>query len=80
VGGALGNALDRATIGAVIDFIHYTIPNVISNVSNLADHAIVGGVILILFDSWVTEPRRRARERRSGEASGTADSPPAEGV
>lgn len=52
VGGALGNAIDRLTHGAVVDFIHYQIPGVISNVSNLADHAIVIGVALILIDSW----------------------------
>lgn len=51
-GGALGNALDRLQHGHVIDFIHYQIPNLISNVSNLADHAIVLGVILIFVDSW----------------------------
>lgn len=51
-GGALGNAIDRIDHGAVIDFIHYTIPGVISNVSNLADHAIVVGVVLILIESW----------------------------
>lgn len=51
-GGALGNAVDRLTYGAVVDFIHYQIPGVISNVSNLADHAIVGGVVVMLIDSW----------------------------
>jgi signal peptidase II len=52
IGGALGNALDRLNVGAVIDFIHYQIPGVISNVSNLADHAIVFGVIVIVIESW----------------------------
>lgn len=51
-GGALGNALDRVQHGAVIDFIHYRLPGVVSNVSNLADHAIVVGVIMIFIDSW----------------------------
>jgi signal peptidase II len=60
-GGALGNALDRIQHGLVIDFIHYQIPNVISNVSNLADHAIVIGVILIFVDSWLKE---RAEKRK----------------
>jgi lipoprotein signal peptidase len=55
-GGALGNALDRFEYGVVIDFIHYTIPGLISNVSNLADHAIVLGVIMLLFESWRSEP------------------------
>lgn len=51
-GGALGNATDRVFHGAVIDFIHYTLPGVISNISNLADHAIVLGVILLVIESW----------------------------
>ncbi len=50
-GGAIGNVLDRLQHGHVIDFIHYQIPAVISNVSNLADHAIVLGVLLILAES-----------------------------
>lgn len=54
-GGAIGNAIDRVRHGHVVDFIHYRIPDVISNVSNLADHAIVLGVILIFIDSWRVE-------------------------
>lgn len=60
IGGAAGNVLDRLQYGHVIDFIHYQIPNVISNVSNLADHAIVFGVLLVIGESlW-----RDYRERR----------------
>jgi signal peptidase II len=62
VGGALGNAFDRVSHGAVIDFIHYSIPGVVSNVSNLADHAIVIGVILIVLESWRTEPKNEPTE------------------
>lgn len=60
IGGALGNAADRLTHGAVIDFIHYQIPGVISNVSNLADHAIVIGVIVIFVQSWRSDSQRAA--------------------
>ena len=56
VGGALGNAVDRLTHGAVIDFIHYQIPGLISNVSNLADHAIVVGVLIVVALSWRSDP------------------------
>jgi signal peptidase II len=61
-GGALGNAIDRLVHGAVIDFVHLTLPGVVSNVSNFADHAIVLGVILILIDSWIVQPRRKQAE------------------
>lgn len=59
-GGALGNATDRVVRGAVVDFIHYQIPGVVSNVSNLADHAIVLGVLLIFVDSWRAERHQPA--------------------
>ncbi len=53
LGGALGNAFDRLQYGLVVDFIHYQIPPLgISNVSNLADHGIVLGAILVFIDSW----------------------------
>ena len=75
-GGALGNALDRLVHGAVIDFVHLTLPGVVSNVSNFADHAIVLGVILILVDSWIVQPRRKADEPGIA-APPESDSPPA---
>lgn len=67
-GGALGNAIDRIQHGAVIDFIHYQIPGVVSNVSNLADHAIVFGVLLIFLDSWRTERSKQDVSIQSEEA------------
>jgi signal peptidase II len=67
----LGNALDRIQYGLVVDFIHYQIPGVISNVSNLADHAIVAGVLLFFVDSW-----RSDRKRRRGDAERAVDDVP----
>ena len=64
IGGALGNALDRIEYGAVVDFIHYQIPGVISNVSNLADHAIVFGVIILFVDSWRVDRAKNQTEDR----------------
>ena len=72
-GGALGNALDRLQYGMVIDFIHYQIPGVVSNVSNIADHAIVIGVVLIFIDSWLKD---RAEQRElSAQAAETTVRP-----
>jgi signal peptidase II len=59
IGGALGNVTDRITHGAVIDFIHYQIPGVISNVSNLADHAIVLGVLIIFVLNWRSDDQKQ---------------------
>ena len=72
-GGALGNALDRVQHGLVVDFIHYSIPGIISNVSNLADHAIVFGVIVMFFDSWRREraQKRAAKLESAASASDT---------
>lgn len=56
-GGALGNAMDRLQHGVVIDFVHLQIPGVISNVSNIADHAIVFGVLVLLVMSWRSDSR-----------------------
>ena len=62
VGGALGNAFDRVSHGAVIDFINYQVPGIISNVSNLADHAIVLGVLIIVAQSWRADATKDAAE------------------
>ncbi|MHB2167033.1 signal peptidase II [Alsobacter sp. R-9] len=60
IGGALGNAVDRAVYGAVADFVLlYWIP-FFPYVFNLADSAIVAGVGLLLYDSLVVEGRRRS--------------------
>lgn len=78
-GGALGNATDRLTYGYVVDFIHYQIPGLISNVSNLADHAIVLGVILIFIESWRSERANAPTSASKPETSASVpveDSPP----
>lgn len=69
IGGAIGNVLDRLQHGYVVDFIHYQIPNVISNVSNLADHAIVFGVLLVIGESFW----RDYRDRRIQDGAVTPD-------
>jgi signal peptidase II len=53
IGGALGNALDRITHGAVADFflLHWADWN--WYIFNPADVAIVAGVGLLLYDSFV---------------------------
>lgn len=55
IGGAVGNAVDRLAYGAVADFIllHLTTASITLNwyVFNLADAAIVAGVVGLLYDS-----------------------------
>jgi len=76
IGGALGNALDRIQHGYVVDFIHYQIPGFISNVSNLADHAIVLGVGLIFIDSWRMERREKAMQQNQEIQDDESVTPP----
>ena len=51
VGGALGNAIDRAAYGAVFDFVHLHAGTWSWYVFNVADAAIVAGVVGLILDS-----------------------------
>lgn len=55
IGGAIGNAIDRIAYGAVVDFalFHIAIGGKTYSwyVFNLADAAIVAGVVALLYDS-----------------------------
>jgi signal peptidase II len=53
VGGALGNAYDRFTYGAVADFFHFQVGGFHWYIFNLADVAIVAGVGLLLYESFL---------------------------
>lgn len=55
--GALGNVLDRAVRGYVVDFIHVTRWPVF----NVADIAVVAGAILLMLCALVPDRRRPAR-------------------
>ena len=52
IGGALANALDRLTRGAVADFFQLHWGDWTWYVFNLADVAIVAGVALLLYESF----------------------------
>lgn len=52
IGGALGNAIDRAAYGAVFDFVSLHAFGFYWYVFNLSDVAIVAGVGLLLYDSF----------------------------
>ena len=53
IGGALGNVLDRLIYGAVVDFVLLHWGDWRWYVFNLADAAIVAGVALLLYESWL---------------------------
>jgi signal peptidase II len=52
IGGALGNALDRVMIGGVADFFSAHAFGYYWYVFNIADVAIVAGVVGLLYDSY----------------------------
>jgi len=56
VGGALGNMLDRAGIGSVIDFVHVYYKAWSFAVFNVADAAITIGVIATLASTYFETP------------------------
>ncbi len=64
IGGAIGNAIDRVAYGAVVDFalFHLSVGGRTYNwyVFNLADAAIVAGVVGLLYDSFVGRPAVKA--------------------
>lgn len=64
-GGAFSNALDRLRLGHVVDYVHFQISPTLSNISNLADHAITVGVVLLLIDQYLAE--RYEAEEEAGE-------------
>lgn len=53
LGGAVGNVIDRARFGAVVDFVHLHVAGYHWYVFNLADSAIVCGVGLLLLDALI---------------------------
>lgn len=56
-GGAIGNVIDRLRFGAVVDFIDAHLENWHWYVFNLADAAIVCGVVVLVIDSqWTRRP------------------------
>ncbi|MEM1371564.1 MAG: signal peptidase II [Pseudomonadota bacterium] len=55
IGGALGNALDRVLVGGVIDYVSLHAYGYRWYIFNIADVAIVAGVIGLLYDSlWLS--------------------------
>ncbi|WP_425373396.1 signal peptidase II [Microvirga flavescens] len=58
-GGAVGNVIDRLAYGAVFDFIQLHVGSYSWYVFNVADAAIVAGVVGLLYDSFLLEKRRK---------------------
>ena len=62
IGGAIGNVIDRVRFGAVADFLDFHALGYHYPAFNVADSAIVVGVLLILLEGFFVEhPAQRAR-------------------
>jgi signal peptidase II len=61
IGGAIGNAVDRLAFGRVTDFVVWKIGSHEWHTFNVADAALVVGIIGLLFDSG--RPRAAARSK-----------------
>ncbi|CAM3725918.1 signal peptidase II [Cohnella lubricantis] len=69
LGGALGNFLDRAVYGEVVDFLQFTFGSYIYPIFNIADCAICIGVGLIILDSILTSSKEKKGSHEHGEQS-----------
>jgi len=58
LGGALANATDRLVHGAVADFFHLYVAGFSWYVFNIADMAIVAGVLVLMYDSFTHEEKQ----------------------
>ena len=71
LGGAIGNLIDRLTIGSVIDFIS------VGNfpVFNIADASLSVGVAILILGMWIKEKQEaRSRNSQSGNDGGSPSS------
>jgi signal peptidase II len=60
LGGALGNLIDRILYGYVIDFLDVYVGDWHWPAFNVADSAITMGVVMLLLDSFRTQPGKLA--------------------
>jgi signal peptidase II len=61
IGGALGNGVDRAVYGAVVDFVHLYYGSFSWYIFNIADAAIVVGVLGLLYESFRPDASKPAQ-------------------
>ncbi|WBT38024.1 signal peptidase II [Hyphomicrobium sp. DMF-1] len=65
IGGALGNALDRVRLGAVVDFLDFHVRDYHWPAFNFADAAIVVGVMVLLVTSFGNFADNQSKENPS---------------
>lgn len=58
LGGALGNVIDRAVLGYVVDFLYFHYQGFSWPAFNIADSAISVGAALLIWDSFAGKPAK----------------------
>lgn len=66
VGGGVSNLIDRffRQEGSVIDFMNMGIGSLRTGIFNIADMAIVVGVLLLFYDSWLVKKRNQPSQAK----------------
>lgn len=67
LGGAIGNLVDRALYGEVVDFFKLTFGSYIFPIFNIADIGITIGVVLILLDTILDTRKQGAEAPGNGD-------------
>ncbi len=76
ISGTLGNAIDRALYGFVIDFLHYPFLNFLDNIpglsnftNNLADNYLSAAIVLFAIDLFFFEAKRMRKQKEVQDAT-----------
>lgn len=67
LGGAIGNFIDRARFGEVVDFFKFNFGSYTFPIFNVADSAIVVGVALILIDTLISAKEEKKLAQSEGK-------------
>ena len=59
--GALGNIIDRALYGSVVDFLDFMVGDFHWYIFNIADSSVTSGMILFMYYSFFIEPSLKSR-------------------
>lgn len=72
IGGTIGNAIDRALFGYVIDFLHFPFLTPILNLfgvnnfyNNIADIVLSAAIVLFAIDIFFLESKRKKKEKQN---------------
>jgi len=69
LGGAIGNFIDRARFGEVVDFFQFNFGTYTFPIFNIADSAIVCGVALIIFDTLlaIRDEKKQGKDKENND-------------